>query len=94
MRDVETVPREDRGQGRGDMVVVLDEQQSHPGLLRFTVRTCSLCSHASTRACTMAVTLMDDDAVKRVPGARDFSYPADTSAGHKCYDTCPIAIGS
>jgi len=42
----------------------------------------------------MAVTLMDDDAVKWVPVAGNFRYPADTLAGRKCYDTCPIAIGS
>ncbi|GHA00320.1 hypothetical protein GCM10010303_06690 [Streptomyces purpurascens] len=42
----------------------------------------------------IAVTLMDEDGVKRVPVAESFRYPADMSAAHKCYDTCPIAIGS
>jgi hypothetical protein len=32
-----------------------------------------------TRACTNAVTLMDEDAVKPVPVAGPFRYPADTS---------------
>ena len=41
-----------------------------------------------------AVTLMDEDAVKWVPVARRFRYPADTGPSRKCYDTCPIAIGS
>ncbi|MFD7131545.1 hypothetical protein [Streptomyces sp. NPDC059894] len=42
----------------------------------------------------MAVTLMDEDAVKGVPVARRFRYAADMRADHQCYDTCPIAIGS
>jgi hypothetical protein len=42
----------------------------------------------------MAVTLMDEDAVKRLPVAHGFRYPADTPAGHQRYDRCPIAIGS
>ncbi|GAB2720447.1 hypothetical protein GCM10027072_12170 [Streptomyces bullii] len=51
------------------------------------------------KACTRArapcaVTLMDEDGVKRVPVARRFRYPADMSPADKCYDTCPIAIGS
>ncbi|MBP2055488.1 hypothetical protein J2Z21_008502 [Streptomyces griseochromogenes] len=37
---------------------------------------------------------MDKDGVKRVPVADRFRYPADMHTGHKCYDTCPIAIGS
>jgi hypothetical protein len=41
-----------------------------------------------------AVTLMDDDGVKRVPAARRFRYPADTRPADKCYDGCPIATGS
>jgi len=44
--------------------------------------------------CINAVTLMDEDAVKWVPVARRFRYPADTGPSRKCYDTCPIAIGS
>ncbi|GGR24614.1 hypothetical protein GCM10010251_45880 [Streptomyces aurantiogriseus] len=101
------MPLQDRGQRGGDMVVVLDEQQSHPGLLRFIGRTVRLCTKShdpgvrfrrvqkrGTPACTKAVTLMDEDAVKWVPVARRFRYPADTRAGHKCYDGCPIAIGS
>ncbi|GHI04402.1 hypothetical protein Scel_27230 [Streptomyces cellostaticus] len=47
-----------------------------------------------TRACTMEVTPMDKDGVKSVPVACRFRYPADTHTGRKCYDTCPIAIGS
>ena len=39
VRDVEPVPRQNRRQGGGDVVVVLDEQQSHPVPLRFTGRT-------------------------------------------------------
>ncbi|GGU34620.1 hypothetical protein GCM10010244_71200 [Streptomyces coeruleorubidus] len=51
------------------------------------------------KACTRArapcaVTLMNEDGVKRVPVAEGFRYLADMSAAHKCYDTCPIAIGS
>ncbi|MFF5531847.1 hypothetical protein ACFY71_05145 [Streptomyces cinerochromogenes] len=42
----------------------------------------------------MAVTLMDKDGVKGVPVARRFRYPADMRTGRKCYDMCPIAIGS
>jgi hypothetical protein len=38
--------------------------------------------------------LMDEDGVKRVPVAPEFRYAADTPPGLKCYDTCPIAIGS
>jgi len=38
--------------------------------------------------------LMDEDGVKRVPVAPGFRYPADMPTGGKCYDTCPIAIGS
>src|SRR5205085_1772980 len=41
-----------------------------------------------------AVMLMDEDGVKRVPVAPEFRYAADTPPGLKCYDTCPIAIGS
>ncbi len=37
--DVEAVPGQDRGQGGCHVVVVLDEQQSHPGSLRFIGRT-------------------------------------------------------
>jgi len=40
----------------------------------------------------MAVTLMDDSGVKRVPGAHRFRYPADTRLGRNCYDTCPVDI--
>lgn len=70
VRDVESVPRQDRGQSGGDMVVVLDEEQSHPGPLRFIVRMVSACTKARlTHACTQAVTLMDEDAVKWVPVA-------------------------
>ncbi|GAA3533114.1 hypothetical protein GCM10022295_13820 [Streptomyces osmaniensis] len=77
------------------MVVVLDEEESHPVLPQFTGRTIRIDTHCvRTRACTMRVTLMDEDAVKRVPVARGFRYPAGTRPGRKCYDMCPIAIGS
>ncbi|GAA3842581.1 hypothetical protein GCM10022403_088200 [Streptomyces coacervatus] len=81
------------------MVVVLDEEQSHPGLLRFIGRTNRMGTRGvqitwHARACIKAVTLMDDDDVKWVPVARRISYPADTRPARKCYDTCPIAIGS
>ncbi|GGR93603.1 hypothetical protein GCM10010269_35830 [Streptomyces humidus] len=100
------MPFEDRGQRGGDMVVVLDEQQSHPGLLRFGSsgirsgsprQACGFATHEKsghTRVCIMAVTLMDEDAVKRVPVARGFRYPAETPGGRKSYDRCPTAIGS
>jgi hypothetical protein len=42
----------------------------------------------------MAVTPMDKDGVKGVPVVRGFRYPADTHRRGKCYDACPIAIGS
>jgi hypothetical protein len=94
--DLEAVPGEHGGQGRGDVVVVLDEQKSHPGPLRFTVRTFR-CVYVNTctRACApCAVTPMETDGVKgfRLRTAR--SYPDDMRPGDKCYDTCPIAIGS
>jgi len=38
--------------------------------------------------------LMDEDGVKGVPVAARFRYPADMGTAGKCYDTCPIAIGS
>jgi hypothetical protein len=41
MRDVKTVPRQDRGEGGGDMVVVLDEEQSHSDPLSIIGRTAS-----------------------------------------------------
>ncbi|GAA4016825.1 hypothetical protein GCM10022232_70190 [Streptomyces plumbiresistens] len=89
------MPREDRGQGGCHMVVVLDEEQSHPGPLRFIRRTIRMCTKTCARArAHMAVTLMEEDGVKRVPVARCFRYPADTRPARKCYDTCPIAIGS
>ncbi|GAA2767776.1 hypothetical protein GCM10010103_68180 [Streptomyces paradoxus] len=51
--------------------------------------------NACTRArAPCAVTLMNEDGVKRVPVADRFRYPAGMSAAPKCYDTCPIAIGS
>ncbi|TVZ88205.1 hypothetical protein FB157_115164 [Streptomyces sp. BK340] len=37
---------------------------------------------------------MEKDGVKRVPVAWRFRYPPDIRTGLKCYDTCPIAIGS
>ncbi|MDQ0774065.1 hypothetical protein QF026_002531 [Streptomyces aurantiacus] len=42
VRDSEAVACEDRGQSGGDMVVVLDQEQSHYGPLRFIVRTYSV----------------------------------------------------
>jgi hypothetical protein len=42
----------------------------------------------------MAVTPMDTDGVKSVLVARRFRYPPDTRGADKCYDMCPIAIGS
>ncbi|CAM5270852.1 hypothetical protein SALBM311S_00343 [Streptomyces alboniger] len=50
---------------------------------RVHARVHALCSHAE-----------DEDGVKRVPVARAFRYPADTRPAHKCYNMCPIAIGS
>jgi len=42
----------------------------------------------------LAVTPMDDDGVKRIPVALSYRYPAEMRPAHKCYDMCPIAIGS
>jgi hypothetical protein len=99
VRDVETVPGENRGQRGGHMVVVLDEEKSHPGpldpsdvLSEYAVNRYE-CANAHVRA-HRAVMLMDRDGVKRVPVAPRFRYPADMRTGDKCYDTCPIAIGS
>jgi hypothetical protein len=39
VRHFEAVPGEDRRQSSGDMVVVLDEKQSHHGPLRFIGRS-------------------------------------------------------
>jgi len=37
---------------------------------------------------------MNEDGVKRVPVALPYRYPAEITPAHKCYDRCPIAIGS
>ncbi|GAA3295099.1 hypothetical protein GCM10020295_21370 [Streptomyces cinereospinus] len=50
VRDVEAVPCQDRGQSGGDVVVVLDEEQSHPGPLRFIDSTDAVGTNAGTRA--------------------------------------------
>lgn len=50
VRDVETVPCQNRGKSGGDMVVVLDEEQSHPGLLRFIGRTIRMDTKTRARA--------------------------------------------
>ncbi|GHD50243.1 hypothetical protein GCM10010335_60660 [Streptomyces galbus] len=56
--------------------------------------SCLGANSTCTRACPMAVTPMDEDAVKWLPVARPYRYPADTHAYRPGYDTCPIAIGS
>lgn len=50
VRHVEPVAGQDRGQGGGDVIVVLDEEQSHPALLRFISRTIEMYENACTRA--------------------------------------------
>ncbi|GAA3162955.1 hypothetical protein GCM10010451_08680 [Streptomyces virens] len=42
----------------------------------------------------LAVTPMDAYGVKGLPVALSYRYPAEMRPAHKCYDTCPIAIGS
>ncbi|CAL2070653.1 conserved protein of unknown function [Streptomyces murinus] len=46
------------------------------------------------RACTMAVTPMEQDAVKWLPVARRFRYAADTHPDGYRYDMCTAATGS
>lgn len=50
--DVEAVTGQHGGQGRGDVVVVLDEQQSHQGPLRFIGRLSGV-SIMGTPGCTL-----------------------------------------
>ncbi|MGX1154216.1 hypothetical protein RKD39_001794 [Streptomyces albogriseolus] len=76
--DVEAVAGQDGRQGRGDVVVVLDEQQSHQGPLRFIGRTFfGRIHHGHTRV-HLAVTPMRYDHVKRVPVALRYRCRART----------------
>ncbi|GGX16516.1 hypothetical protein GCM10010297_42530 [Streptomyces malachitofuscus] len=88
------MPRQHRRQCGGDVVVVFDEKQSHRGPLPFIGRTIYLYENGVHARVHLAVTPMDEDDVKRVPVALSYRYPAGMSPAHKCYDRCPIAIGS
>ncbi|GAA0463801.1 hypothetical protein GCM10009544_27750 [Streptomyces stramineus] len=87
--DLEAVPGEHRRQGRGDVVVVLDEQQSHPAPLRPTV----WCDNTAS-------TLMDARPVKGVAGVRGLPlcsrYARTTLARamRPLHAECPFAAGS
>ncbi|GHB71714.1 hypothetical protein GCM10010347_47550 [Streptomyces cirratus] len=85
MGDLEAVPGEDRGQRGGDVVVVLDEQQSHgaPSSVGPWRTAWPPCIHADA-----------DSHVKRVPVLRVFRYAPGTRKKRRARERIAVAHGA